>query len=155
MASRGHLGIALLSSGARLRLGLSRCVVAYEAGGAVLMSALPSIHYCQKGALSDDAHPCPGRSIRAVPPARRRVSPSAILLPANRGTRHPIRSLDGSRRLRLHAFAHQLPVKLIAAALIHHRCRLSSSVCPVSIDANVKDLTHGAQPLPSRGKAYD
>lgn len=97
------------------------------------MRALPSIHYSQKGALPDDAHPCPGQLIRAVPPARRRVSPPAILLPANRGTRHPIRSLDGSRRLRLHAFAHQLPVKLIAAALIHHRC-LSSSASAAGSD---------------------
>lgn len=87
------------------------------------MRALPALNHSQKGTVSDDQNP--GLSIRVAPPARRRVSPLAILLPVNRGTRQFIRGLSRANGCRPHTFAHQLPVKLFAAALVHHR-RLSN-----------------------------
>lgn len=92
------------------------------------MRALPSIHYCQKGALPDDAHPCPGHFIPAdAPPAGGRVIDFDHLLPVDQVIR-PLhcRRPDGSRRRPARLLPAQQASQFFADRSIHHR-RLSSS----------------------------
>jgi hypothetical protein len=113
--------------------GILRARNAHRVG--VVMSPSPAINHSQERSRAQDAQPW--LSHWAFSRARGRVSPIAILLPAYGGTRQLIRSGGRANGLPFHALAHQLPVKLIAAALIHLRRALStSSSCSGSRNAS-------------------
>lgn len=85
------------------------------------MRALPSIHYCQKGALPDDAHPCPGHFIPAdAPPVGGRMISFDLLLPVEKVIRpfHHLR-FDGSRRRPAHFLPVQQASQFFADRSIH------------------------------------
>ena len=85
------------------------------------MRDLPSIHYCQKGALPDDAHPCPGHFIRAdAPPAGGRMIDFDHLLPVEQVVRpFHCRRTDGSHRRPARRLPVQQASQFFADRLIH------------------------------------
>lgn len=102
------------------------------------MRALPSIHYCQKGALPDDSHPYPGHFIPAdTPPAGGRMIDFDLLLPIEKVIRpFHCRRTDGSRRRPAHFLSVQQASQFFADRSFHHRCLSSSSSAAGSDNAS-------------------
>lgn len=83
----------------------------------------------------------------------RRVSPLAILLPAGRGTRQPIRTIRLQSGL-VQSLPDELVFQCLALRVVHLK-RLSSSLSSRGIDPNENGLTHAQISFAPGAKAYD
>jgi hypothetical protein len=86
-------------------------------------------------------------------PSRRRVSPLALLLPVNRGTRQSIRA-TGFPSDPAQSCTNQ-GLRKLTSGRVHIRRRLSCLPSSDSSKTIGKALTHDAEPLSSRDKSYD